>query len=71
MVPYLLVFYTANHATFPIQIRKITVQICGNTQYIDHGLWSVLRTHAKQQGEMTLKDLKVKMFLSVKDYRDD
>ena len=28
--------YTANHATFPIQIRKITVQICGNfwvTQY--------------------------------------
>ena len=21
--------YTANHATFPIQIRKITVQICG------------------------------------------
>ena len=29
--------YTANHATFPIQIRKIKVQICGNfwvTQYI-------------------------------------
>ena len=28
--------YTANHATFPIQIRKITVHICGNiwvTQY--------------------------------------
>ena len=28
--------YTANHATFPIRIRKITVQICGNfwvTQY--------------------------------------
>ena len=28
--------YTANHATFPIQLRKITVQICGNfcvTQY--------------------------------------
>ena len=28
--------YTANHATFPIQILKITVQICGNfwvTQY--------------------------------------
>ena len=22
--------YTANHATFPIQIRKTTVQICGN-----------------------------------------
>ena len=22
--------YTANHATFPIQIGKITVQICGN-----------------------------------------
>ena len=22
--------YTENHATFPIQIRKITVQICGN-----------------------------------------
>ena len=22
--------YTANQATFPIQIRKITVQICGN-----------------------------------------
>ena len=22
--------YTANHATFPIRIRKITVQICGN-----------------------------------------
>ena len=22
--------YTANHATFPILIRKITVQICGN-----------------------------------------
>ena len=22
--------YTANHATFPTQIRKITVQICGN-----------------------------------------
>ena len=31
--------YTANHATFPIQIRKITVQICGNfwvTQYLLH-----------------------------------
>ena len=29
--------YTANHATFPIQICKITVQICGNfwvTQYV-------------------------------------
>ena len=29
--------YTAGHATFPIRIRKITVQICGNfwvTQYI-------------------------------------
>ena len=29
--------YTENHATFPVQIRKITVQICGNfwvTQYI-------------------------------------
>ena len=29
--------YTANHATFPIRILKITVQICGNfwvTQYI-------------------------------------
>ena len=29
--------YTANHATFAIRIRKITVQICGNflvTQYI-------------------------------------
>ena len=28
--------YTANHTTFPIQIRKIIVQICGNfwvTQY--------------------------------------
>ena len=28
--------YTANHAIFPIRIRKITVQICGNfwvTQY--------------------------------------
>ena len=28
---------TANHATFPIWLRKITVQICGNfwvTQYI-------------------------------------
>ena len=28
--------YTANHATFPIRIRKLTVQICGNfwvTQY--------------------------------------
>ena len=22
--------YTANHATFPIRLRKITVQICGN-----------------------------------------
>ena len=22
--------YTANHATFPIRIRKMTVQICGN-----------------------------------------
>ena len=34
--------YTANHATFPIQIRKITVQICGNfwvTQYCkNHGV---------------------------------
>ena len=32
--------YTANHATFQIQIRKITVQICGNfwvTQYISWG----------------------------------
>ena len=30
--------YTANHATFPIRIRKITVQISGNfwvTQYIE------------------------------------
>ena len=29
--------YTANPATFPMQIRKFTVQICGNfwvTQYI-------------------------------------
>ena len=29
--------YTANHATFPIRIRKNTVRICGNfwvTQYI-------------------------------------
>ena len=29
--------YTANHATFPIQIRKITVQICSNfwvTEYV-------------------------------------
>jgi len=26
----LLHIYTANHATFPIQIRKITVQICGD-----------------------------------------
>ena len=29
--------YTANRATFPIRIRKITVQICGNfwvTQYL-------------------------------------
>ena len=29
--------YTENYATFPIQIQKITVQICGNfwvTQYI-------------------------------------
>ena len=29
--------YTENHSTFPIQIRKITVQICGNfwvTQYM-------------------------------------
>ena len=26
----LLQIYTANHLTFPIQIRKITVQICGN-----------------------------------------
>ena len=28
--------YTANHATFPIRIRKLTVNICGNfwvTQY--------------------------------------
>ena len=22
--------FTANHATFPLRIRKITVQICGN-----------------------------------------
>ena len=26
----LLQIYTANHATFPIQIRKITEQICGD-----------------------------------------
>ena len=26
----LLQIYTAKHATFPIRIRKITVQICGN-----------------------------------------
>ena len=29
--------YTANHATFPIRIRKITLQICGNfwvTEYV-------------------------------------
>ena len=29
--------YTTNHATFPISIRKITVQICGNfwvTRYV-------------------------------------
>ena len=37
----LLQIYTANHATFPIRIRKITAQICGNfwvTQYIKKGL---------------------------------
>ena len=40
-VPYWVIqklpqMYTSNHATFPIRIRKITVQICGNiwiTQY--------------------------------------
>ena len=35
--PEVTQIYTANHTTFPIQIRKITVQICGNfwvTQYI-------------------------------------
>ena len=38
MVHKLLQIYTANHSTFPIQILKITVQICGNflvTQYFD------------------------------------
>ena len=36
VTPKLPQIYTANHATFPIRIRKITVQICGNfwvTQY--------------------------------------
>ena len=36
--------YTANHATFPIQIRKITVQTCGNfwvTQYHHSGRQSM------------------------------
>ena len=28
-VPYLAQIYTENHATFPIQIYIITVQICG------------------------------------------
>ena len=37
--------YTVNHATFPIQIRKITVQICGNfwvTQYYNYHGWNIL-----------------------------
>ena len=28
--------YTANHATFPIQRRKITVQICGDFWVTQH-----------------------------------
>ena len=28
--PELPQIHTANHATFPRQIRKITIQICGN-----------------------------------------
>ena len=28
--------YTANNATFPIQIREITVQICGNIWVTKH-----------------------------------
>ena len=36
--------YTANHATFPIQIRKIKVQVCGNfwvTQYMQCIIWRI------------------------------
>ena len=38
--------YTSSHATFPIRIRKITVQICGNfwvTQYINKNKMADLR----------------------------
>ena len=31
--------YTANHATFPIRIRKFTVQICGNLWVTQHIRW--------------------------------
>ena len=30
---------TANHTTFQIQIRKITVQICGNFLFTQYFLW--------------------------------
>ena len=34
--------YTANHATFPIRIRKITVQICGNFQVTQYNTFCIL-----------------------------
>ena len=39
--------YTAKHATFPIQVRKNTVQICGNfwvTQYIEKKVFQFYAT---------------------------
>ena len=34
--PKVLQIYTANHVTFPIQLRKITVRICGNFWVIQY-----------------------------------
>ena len=45
--------YTANHTTFPIRLRKITVQICGNfwvTQYNSNVHYSGL-IYSLRQGE--------------------
>ena len=51
--------YTANHAAFPIRIRKITVQICGNfwvTQYVQSCPIKYGKALKKNMQKIELKD---------------
>ena len=55
--PELPQIYAANHANFPIQIRKITVQICGNfwvTQY--HSFTLPAGGSMRLSGKLSLQD---------------